>query len=436
MKNIFIVLISICLISSIEAQTIHLSLPHFGGKDYTYAITKGDKKDTIIAKGKLDSKGKTVLKLPLSQKGYVGMSSFQLKEGGGIDIIINNENFTISCNEAQPTLDNIKFVGSQENEFLIKQYQEQQQLLEKASVINAALQLYAKEESLYPGLETEYGKLKQRFKAVQLDTEQSKLYASRFIEINNFLMGIGSSLDQNETEKSQQYRDFFRNKVNMEWLYTSNLWSPVISSWFTMHNNVVKNDNLLVEDAKAILERIPSKPVYTSFADKLVVMLSKAGKDELVSSIGTYIGTSGKIENPGHNLLAAMGGPQTGMKAPELIWKEGNYSFDKKQKTLLVFYETGCNNCDNEINLLIGNYQELQKKGYEIVTAASDVDPAEYQKNADRFPWKKKFSDFRGQAGYNFISFGVIGTPTIFVIDENGIITGRYAHLADAHILN
>lgn len=70
------------------------------------------------------------------------------------------------------------------------------------------------------------------------------------------------------------------------------------------------------------------------------------------------------------------------------------------------------------------------------MTAASDVDPAEYQKNADRFPWKKKFSDFRGQTGYNFISFGVIGTPTIFVIDENGIITGRYARLADAHILN
>lgn len=436
MKNIFIFLSIIGLINNIEAQTIHVSLPHFSGKEYTYVIMKGDKKDTIVAKGKLDSKGKTILQLPPSQKGYVGISSFQLTEGGGLDLVLNNENFTVSCNETQPTLDNIKFIESPENEFMIKQYQKQQQVLEKASIINAALQLYVKGDSIYTGLEKEYEKLKQRFTAVQLGTKQSKLYASRFIEMNNFLQGIGSSLDQNETDKSQQYRDFFRNKVNMEWLYTSNLWSPVISSWFTMHNNVIKNDNLLLEDAKAILERIPSKPVYTAFADKLVFFMSKAGKDELVSSLGNYIAASGKIENPGHNLLAAMGGPQTGMKAPELIWKEGNYSFDKKQKTLLVFYETGCNNCDNEINLLIGNYQELQKKGYEVVTAASDVDPAEYQKNADRFPWKKKFSDFRGQAGYNFISFGVIGTPTIFVIDENGMITGRYARLADAHILN
>lgn len=73
----------------------------------------------------------------------------------------------------------------------------------------------------------------------------------------------------------------------MEELYTSNLWSSVISNWFTMHQSTVKNDKLLLEDAKVIFDRITSKQVYTAFADKLVVLLSKAGKDELVSSIGT-----------------------------------------------------------------------------------------------------------------------------------------------------
>lgn len=436
MKKIFIFLTSMSLMSTLSAQTIQVSFPHFAGKEYYYVIMKGDKKDTIVPKGKLDSKGKTMLQLPLSQKGYVGMSSFQLKEGGGLDIVVNNENATVSCNEAQPSIDNIKFTGSPENEFLLKQYQKQQQILEKVSVINGGLQLYDKNESIYPYFEKEYTNLKERFAAVQSETAQSKLYAARFREMSDFLMGVGSRLDLSEADKNLEFREYMRSKVNMQWLYTSNLWSPVISIWLELQNNAIKNDAFLLEDAKVILERISSKQVYTAFADKLVVSLARAGKDELVSSLGTYIAASGKIENPSHNLLAAMGGPQTGMKAPDLVWKEGNYSFDKKQKTLLIFYETGCNNCDNEITLLIGNYQELQKKGYEVVTAASDVDPAEYQKNADRFPWKKKFSDFRGQAGYNFISFGVIGTPTIFVIDENGIITGRYARLADAHILN
>ncbi|MDW8850986.1 thioredoxin-like domain-containing protein [Flavobacterium sp. MMLR14_040] len=422
--------------NSIAAQTIQLSFPHFAGKEYTYVIVKGDKNDTITAKGKLDSKGKTVLQLPPSQKGYVGMSSFRLREGGGLDIVLNNENFTISCTEAQPTMENIKFTGSPENEFLARLYQKQQQVLNKVGIINGGLQLYGKNDSIYPAFQKELIKLKQRYAAVQLETAQSRLYAARFREMNDFLMGTASRLDQTEAEKSLEFREFMRSKINMQELYNSNLWSSVISSWLSMHESMVKNDALLLEDAKVILDRISSKEVYTAFADKLVVWLSAKGKDDLIGPLGTYMAASGKIENPGHNLLAAMGGPQTGMKAPDLVWKDGNYSFDKKQKTLLIFYETGCNNCDNEINLLIGNYQELQKKGYEVVTAASDVDPSEFEKNAARFPWTKKFCDFRGQGGYNFISFGVIGTPTIFVIDENGTITGRYARLADARILN
>lgn len=123
MKKIFIFLTSIGLLSSLQVQTIQLSFPHFAGKEYSYVITKGDRKDTIVAKGKLDSKGKTILQLPISQKGYVGMSSFQLTEGGVLDILVNNENCTIRCNEAVSTLDNIKFIASPDNKFLVKQYQ-------------------------------------------------------------------------------------------------------------------------------------------------------------------------------------------------------------------------------------------------------------------------------------------------------------------------
>lgn len=149
------------------------------------------------------------------------------------------------------------------------------------------MQVYTKNDSIYPYFEKEFTKLKQRFAAVQSETAHSKLYAARFREMNDFLMGVGSRLDLSEAERNLEFREFMRTKVNMEELYTSNLWSSVISNWFTMHQSTVKNDKLLLEDAKVIFDRITSKQVYTAFADKLVVLLSKAGKDELVSSIGT-----------------------------------------------------------------------------------------------------------------------------------------------------
>lgn len=212
MKKIFIFLTSIGLLSSLQAQTIQLSFPHFAGKEYSYVITKGDRKDTIVAKGKLDSKGKTILQLPISQKGYVGMSSFQLTEGGVLDILVNNENCTISCNEAVPTLDNIKFIASPDNEFLVKQYQKQQQILEKVGVINGGLQVYTKNDSIYPYFEKEFTKLKQRFAAVQSETAHSKLYAARFREMNDFLMGVGSRLDLSEAERNLEFREFIAYK--------------------------------------------------------------------------------------------------------------------------------------------------------------------------------------------------------------------------------
>ena len=88
------------------------------------------------------------------------------------------------------------------------------------------------------------------------------------------------------------------------------------------------------------------------------------------------------------------------------------------------------------MNTLIGNYKVLQSLGYEVVSVTSDMDKETSEKSRARFPWSNKFCDYKGTIGVNFTTFGVIGTPTIFVIDEKGIITGRFAQITEAHILN
>jgi len=435
MKNFILVLIAILGSLTARSQTINIELSHFGGKGYKYVVAQGAKFDTI-AVGALDKSGKAIILFKDGYKGFKGTSRFLLNDGGGFELVINKENFTVRCSGDVPTAESLNFIGSPENEYLTSHSVKKQKLLQKAQIADAVLTAYNAADAVYAPFEKEQKQLNEQYKVLKNANSKNSLYAARLIEIFDFLMGNSSDLKDSNEKKMEEANTFVLSKVNMEDLYTSGYWADVWNSWLKLQLMQSKDDAKLLSNLEQAGSVITNKTQFTAFAERVIRQLAEVGKDNAVSSFGTYLSKSGKIENPGHNLLAAMGGPQTGMKAPDLIWKEGNYSFDKKQKTLLVFYETGCNNCDNEINLLIGNYQELQKKGYEIVTAASDVDPAEYQKNADRFPWKKKFSDFRGQAGYNFISFGVIGTPTIFVIDENGIITGRYAHLADAHILN
>jgi len=435
MKQFLLAIVVIFGNLSAQSQTINIELNHFGGKGYKYVVARGAKFDTI-ATAKLNKEGKTTIVFKDRYKAYKGMSRFLLDDGGGLELVINEENFTVRCTGEVLTADKLQFTGSPENEYLTSHSVKKQKLLQKAQIAGAVLTTYNTADAVYAPFEKEQQQLNEQYKVLKNANSKNQLYAARLIEIFDFLMGNSSDLKDSNEKKMEEANTFVLSKVSMEDLYASGYWTDVWTSWLQLQLMQSKDDSKLLSNLEQAGSRISDKTQFTAFAQQTILELAKVGKDNAVISFGTYLSQSGKIENPGHNLLAAMGGPQTGMKAPELIWKEGNYSFDKKQKTLLVFYETGCNNCDNEINLLMGNYQELQKKGYEVVTAASDVDPAEYQKNAERFPWKKKFSDFRGQVGYNFISFGVIGTPTIFVIDENGMITGRYARLADAHILN
>ncbi|WP_165689794.1 peroxiredoxin [[Flexibacter] sp. ATCC 35103] len=431
MKKLFIATMTIFGIVSLQAQTVKMSLPKFAGKEYHYSLIQGDKKDTI-AKGILNTTGNITLTLPASQKSFKGVAQFTINQDVSIDLIMNNENFTISSNEAQPTIENTKFTGSIENNFLRESLQ-QKKISEKMELIKASLQLYDKDDVLYPVFDKEKIQLTQEFMTQQAEVKNSLLYAARMREMLNFLGGIGNKPDMTQEDLIKEYSPFVRNNLDIETLYTSSLWSPVIENWLNMQLFGVKNDEVLLEDTKAIFSRIKSNTVYTAFAEKIVGLFSKNGKDDLVNVIGQYVSQSGRVEKPGNNLLSAMNNLDNGAMAPAL--KTGRSEKIIKSKTLLLFFESGCNSCENEIHQLLGNYQILQQKGYEVISIAADLTVNAGDGHNHEFPWKEQLLDFKGFKGVNFENYGVIGTPTFFVIDEKGKITGRYARLIDTGIL-
>lgn len=421
------------MITSLQAQTIKVDFSHFPETQYNYVLYSGEKKDTI-ATGKLDKEGKATLIVPASKKDYVGMSQFILNDGGAIDFILNKENFSISCNEKQLSMNNVKYTGSVENDFISNKVKEQNAIVEKFSFVEYGLNLYKKEDALYPVFEKEKENIGLQFGAIKNKTANSPLYAAKFADIYDFLMGVGSTIDQKEEAKAVEMNSFITTKIDMKVLYNSGLWSPVIESWNQLQQNIIKDDNVYLKDIKQILSRVNNKTVYTSFAEKMVDLLAKTGKDAIVSDLGAYVAKSGKIENPGNNLINAMKKPVNGKNAPALIIGKAKKII--KSKTLLFFFEAGCNNCENEIHQLLGNYQILKDKGFEIISVAADMTPNSGDGHGHEFPWKDQLCDYKGFAGVNFKNYNVIGTPTYFIIDDKGIITGTYARLVDANILN
>ncbi|MDR6760518.1 peroxiredoxin [Flavobacterium sp. 2755] len=420
------------MLTSVYSQTININYPPNAGKQYAFILDKGGKKDTITT-GKLDSAGKTVLVVPAAQKGYAGILHFALIDGVGLDFIVNKENFSISCPEEQPNFENLKFTGSPENDFLNQKMQQQKAILDKVGFVQYGLNLYKKEEPLYAAFQKENENLQQQFTTLRNETANSPLYAARFIEIYRFLMGISSSFNQPEEEKAKELNLFVKEKLDMQVLYNSGFWNQAIEGWVNLQKMVIKDDAVLLTDTKQIMSRIKSNEIYTAFTEKIVAVFTKEGKDDLVNAISQYAAKSGKLEKPSKKLANTINAPVIGNSAPALQTAAGKKTINKK--TLLFFYESGCNNCENEIHQLLGNYDIVKNKGYEIISVAADMTKDATDGHDHTFPWKEQLCDFKGFAGPNFQTYAIIGTPTFFTIDEKGKITGKYARLIDTEIL-
>jgi hypothetical protein len=408
MKHFIFILFTLMGICA-QAQKITIDLPHFAGKEYVWFMINGDRQDTI-KRGVLDAKGQTVLNVPPARKNWQGMSHCLLTEGGGLEIILNGEgDFTAGCAVAAPTIDDIYYVGSKENIFLIEQYRRQQRLMNKAVAIAAAVRAYTPQEPLYRLLENEKKALEQQFADLQRQTAESPLYAARVRQMSDYCNGSGSRLDITEKELQEEQRHYVREVLDFRQLWNNGLWKPLFAQWIS--TETAQGDSILLADSKAILARVQDREMRDILLKKMTALFHQYGKEGLLTQFGV------------EDLLSQ------GHQAPKLYLPDNNYIVPLN--SLVIFYESGCNNCENELLQLRGNYPFLQEKNIRVISVSADTDEAVYNKNAGLFPWQHKLCDYKGHTGTNFRNYAVIGTPTIYVIDGKGVITGRYARLAE-----
>ncbi len=442
MKNfIFYIVLFFVGVSNVNAQTINLEFPYFAGQAYDFTIFQGDKRITLqsntIPKG-----GKVQLILPKEYKGYKGIAQWYLtnsKTGGGLDLIINNEDFSVTCLDSIPTAESIVYKNTTENLIDKATYKKQQQLFEKHDAMLATKRAYDKESNLYKLASTEYTSLLQQYVEYSKGLSTTTLYADKFRQIVNITMGIGTIITTDEKEKANNINDFIVNELDFEVLYTSNHWEGVINSWVQIQTIVLKDDSKFLEDSKTILQRLPSNKIYTDFVSNMTKELTTIGKDYILDALTSEIKHSKRLLHydgvlniyqqdlsgtaPDISIVTYYGTNENKTKKNTVLKStELNSKF-----TLLVFYKSGCGPCEDTMKGLMQNYNEIVSKGYRIITIAADIDEETYIKTSQAFPWKDKYCDFEGSKGINFKNYAVLGTPTIYSIDAKGFIKSKIA---------
>lgn len=393
------------------AQSVSVQLPWYAGRDYYFCLPEGAKEDTI-ARGKLDAGGRASVTLP---RNYRGVGRLSIREYGKIwNIVINgNEDVLMSeapsgspegaGQEASPV-----FEGSAENSFLINSLARQNKIISEYVEVSGRPQNQSPSYVLAPP-EQHMLALDNEYKTFRKEINDSPLYAARIVEILNCLSGTGSSFNVSQEGILEELRDFIVRKVDFGDLYTSGFWQPVFEVW--VQTSV--NDSLLLNDARHMIDRCGNDIfIRREVTQAIIRMFTKYAKDALLAELGTEYLTM----------------PLNGQPAPEIV--AGDSLFLPKH-SLIVFYETGCGNCHNELEELKSKYKLLTDNNIRVITISADVDRNVFVETATGFPWVDKLCDFKGFDGENFHNYGIVGTPTFILTDREGIVRGRYAQLRE-----
>jgi peroxiredoxin len=430
----------------VDAREITLHFPHFAGQSYDWNIFQGEKTVTL-ASGVISPEGRVTLVMPDEYKIYRGMTRWMLKTGGGLDMIYAGKGFSVECLSDKPSNETIVYTGDPENIFLRNQFKRQQAVLERLEAVNHLLQVYTPQEELYPILSTEQGSLRRQFGEIQADRKKSPLYAARFGEVVDFTRGIADRIYEKQEDHTAYFNDFMTLFLNFQDLYTSGHWDQVLHTWLMM-NIRSGQDAAFGNRLGEVLKRMDQDDILAAFVRKTVPLLVQMGKDDLLPRVGEVLdkhpGVKTGLTEPARNMLASYK-ILTGRKAPDLVFQapvrtstgvvNGGITIatDKlgAEQTLLLFYQGDCQPCEDALIALSNGYNVLKDKNVRVIAVSADESPQSFEKKIPYHQWPDNYCDFTGKAGVNFKNYAVLGTPTMFLLDRDGIVVKKTAVAED-----
>ncbi len=431
------------LCSDLYAQKIHLYFPHFASHQYEWKIFQG-KQELTVRSGTIPKDGLVSLTMPEAYQDYRGMTRWLLKKGGGLDMIYTGNNFSVECLSEKPGPDNIIYTGNLENDFLKAQHRRQQNILDKMGAINHLLQVYAPDEDLHKTALTEQSLLRQAFDQVQADRTKSTFYAARFGEIVDFTRGIADKIYENQDDHIAYFNDFVTHTLDFKNLYTSGHWDQVLHHWLMMNIRSEHRDQAFTQRLDTAMDRMDRNDILAGFVEKTIPFLVEKGKDALLPTIADYLerrpvaqaalSDSVKSMIASVKILIGKQAPdlmfrapvrtQLGTSAQDITIETGNLD---AAYTILLFYKGECPLCEDALIDLANKYKWLEEQNVRLIAISADKTEQGFKKKLAYHQWPDNYCDFSGMAGENFTNYGVLGVPTLFMLDQDGVVLKKTA---------
>ncbi len=213
-------------------------------------------------------------------------------------------------------------------------------------------------------------------------------------------------------------------------------------------------DDTVMKAEKSEVAAIPTTERLCNDVKRLSARLLDAGKgkelEEMLRPVAECLQEHGMSDAAAVTAAACMGidadpahpGPiahrlltrllLVGKKAPRLSRTAPSVSAGP---TLLVFYQTECEECESVLRDLCGFYATLKGRGVRVVSVSCDEDEHVFSSRAASLPWATKWRDSRGFQCPDFEAYGVAFTPSLVVVNPDGRVAGSYSTLEETGLI-
>lgn len=189
----------ICLISlNVFSQTISMNFPKFAGQTYMFLLFQGSQ--IVKQEGIIPASGVFDLTIPKDLESYTGMARWLLtnsKDGGGLDMVINGQDFSISCNDALPNNSNIIYKGPSQTPQLNSLNAEQTTILNRYAAMQMAVHSFSPDDAHYKIFQQKLNEQESSFRNFYEEASTSGQYDQKFLLITNITRGLGPELTEN-----------------------------------------------------------------------------------------------------------------------------------------------------------------------------------------------------------------------------------------------
>jgi peroxiredoxin len=119
---------------------------------------------------------------------------------------------------------------------------------------------------------------------------------------------------------------------------------------------------------------------------------------------------------------------QTGRSTQDITFKTGRLD---AEYTLLLFYQGECQLCEDALIDLANKYKSLTEQKVQVIAISGDTTEQGFEKKLKYHQWPDNYCDLTGMSGVNFKNYGVLGVPTLFLLDKEGIVLEKTATVDD-----